>query len=467
MEKVYEFDKIEFLERIPQEPDGTFSAFYVKLADRDKPITFDSVQDFAEHTIVGLNNWFFLRRAKLLDREDEEANQAAEKLYYIFKSFNDGQISKEDFLKSISGDFPKVLSYVPVENFGNKFKETLGNVVCGLGYEENFLQVFSGTVEQVPVSLYSKNFKSLIENYICIRLFRDVKSSVLCNLEVFNAAYEDNMIKRSPSNDRLKLFYDKITNNPLGEFFREDYLNQFKGIKEDLYDAFKEMQLSTFTDVKKSLYCLDEKDVDKEKSERIGVKVYEIGKQPEKMLLHVTTMDRSKPYKETKFTDFRRWLTSQRDWLGNDYISLSYIDNSDIKTFRPVEDYVTVIFGSDIPDDHLITISDKDAFTEKDMNGDISSRQIPFYHSAEKLLENTKHFNEIAIIKADIVGGKEDKPNTPIAIFCHKQITENDIKLAKCLNLPIIHSTSDKTRSEEWMAQPKRFSEADHFELEL
>ena len=89
MEKVYEFDKIEFLERIPQKPDGAFSAFYVKLADSDKPITFDSVQDFAEHTIVGLNNWFFLRRAKLLDREDEETNQAAEKLYYIFKSFND------------------------------------------------------------------------------------------------------------------------------------------------------------------------------------------------------------------------------------------------------------------------------------------------------------------------------------------------------------------------------------------
>ncbi len=467
MENTVKIGEVEILERLEplDEAEIKDPKFNVKVGEKE--VCFESINEFVSKTLIGLNNWFFLRREKLLDCQDEKANQAAEKLYYIFKSFNDGQISKEDFLKSISGDFPKVLSYVPVENFGNKFKETLGNVIYLLWPAEKLLQIFSSSTEQLPVYLYSKNFKDLIENYIYIRLFKDIKSSVLCNLEIFNAAYQDNMIEKSPSNVRLKLFYDKITNDPLGEFFREDYLNQFKGIKEDLYDAFKEMQLSTFTDVKKSLYCLDEKDVDKEKSERIGVKVYEIGKKPEKMLLHVTRTSRCGPYKETQFTNFRSGLTPQSERLDNDYISLSYIDNSDIKTFRPVEGYISVVFGSDIPDDHLITISNKDAFTEKDMEYGLFSRQIPFYRSAEKLLENTNDFNEIAIIKSDNVGGKGDKLNTPIAIFCHKQITENDIRLAKYLNLPIVHSTSEKTRSAEWLAQPKNFSEADHFELEL
>ena len=66
-----------------------------------------------------------------------------------------------------------------------------------------------------------------------------------------------------------------------------------------------------------------------------------------------------------------------------------------------------------IPNDHLITISNKDAYTERACveEGAVFSDQRPFYSSSDDLLDATKYFNEIAIIR-EMTSGK--KPGNPI-----------------------------------------------------
>ena len=478
MENTVKIGEVEILERLePLDENGKYFSpkFNVKIGEKE--VCFESINEFVSKTLIGLNNWFFLRREKLLDCQDEKANQAAERLYYVFKTFEDGQIDREVFLKLMSEDLPKVIDYAPVENFGFKFKEVFGKAIKNSSHS-NFHIFCRGFVrsrfeEPVCVPLYKNGseFNELIGNYICIRLFKDFKHSVVKNLETFNEAYMRNFIEKSPRNNRLKLFYDKISGNYCGDFFREECLKEFKGIKEDLYDAFKEMQIKTFTDIKESLYSLDEKDVDQEKSNELGVKVYEIGDQPKKMLIHVTGMRKRETIKRDNLVELKERFLPQEGRAGkaNDYISLSYIDNSDIKAFESPNDYISVIYGSDIPSDHLLTISNKDAYTEREETPEEApySSQVACYLSAKDLLEETDLFNEVAIIKADEVGGKGEKPNFPIAIFCNGDITEKDVDAAKYLNLPIVHSTTKKILANIYAASGVGFLNADAFEQEF
>ena len=77
-----------------------------------------------------------------------------------------------------------------------------------------------------------------------------------------------------------------------GEIFSAD-LSKFVGIKEELYDAFKEMQQVAFNSIKESLYLPKQEDLDQRRTKRFGVKVYNIGSSQKKLLLHVTSFSRN------------------------------------------------------------------------------------------------------------------------------------------------------------------------------
>lgn len=141
-----------------------------------------------------------------------------------------------------------------------------------------------------------------------------------------------------------------------------------------------------------------------------------------------------------------------------DFKSLSFIDNSDIKSYRNLNDFVTFVYPNNIPNEYLITISKEDAYTEFTKEGLPTSRQKPYYKESSKLLNSTTTFNEVAILRSNqyIDENAEDTTIKPVAIFCLNKITPLEYEIAKELNIDIIYSESKYVYDENNENLPRR-----------
>ena len=405
----------------------------------------------------------FLKNQNLLAETDLEKERDVDALLNLL----DQDLTRNENRQKLKLYEKSLKKYCPVETVPKNIKKivfdafshenlTYINQPIVSRYNENFLN--SNCI--INIKNFSGFYSHFLKNYITIKLFNDFYEDVLVNLESFVYSYKKGLLKKSERNDRLQRFYNLLSSNG-GEIFSED-LSKFVGIKGDLYDAFKEMQRASFDSIKESLYVPKVEDLDQRKTERFGVKVYNIGSSHKKLLLHVTSFSRNwgksfpeelRIFRGKNPVPIKRSILPERGRKGkaNDFISLSYVDNSEIKTFRDVGHFVCFAYGNNIPNDHLITISNKDAYTERACveEGAVFSDQRPFYSSSDDLLDATKYFNEIAIIKRDDFGEKAGKPNLPIAVFCNGYITEQDVKCAKSLRVPIIFSETYVHNSEQ------------------
>ena len=400
----------------------------------------------------------FLRGQNLLAETDFEKERDVDALLNLL----DQDLTRNENRQKLKLYEKSLKKYCPVETVPKNIKKivfvafslenvTYANQPIVSRYNENFLN--SNCI--INIKNFSGFYSHFLKNYITINLFNDFYEDVLVNLESFVYSYKKGLLKKSERNDRLQRFYNLLSSKD-GEIFSAD-LSKFVGIKEDLYDVFKEMQQVAFNSIKESLYLPKQEDLDQRRTERFGVKVYNIGSSQKKLLLHVTSFSRkwrrNSPEKLKVFrgkgpVSIKHSILPERGRRGkaNDFISLSYVDNSDLKTFRDIGHFVCLVYGNNIPNDHLITISNMDAFTERShtAEGAVFSDQKPFYSSADDLLDATKYFNEIAIIKRDDFGEKAGKPNLPIAVFCNGFITEEDVRCARRFNVPIIFSETYK-----------------------
>ena len=395
----------------------------------------------------------FLKNQNLLAETDLEKERDVDALLNLL----DQDLTRKENRQKLKLYEKSLKKYCPVETVPSNIKKFIYDAYFYTSrYDENFLN--SNLVVNIKNS--TGFFRHFLKNYITIKLFNDFYEDVLVNLESFVYSYKKGLLKKSERNDRLQRFYNLLSSNG-GEIFSED-LSKFVGIKGDLYDAFKEMQRASFDSIKESLYVPKVEDLDQRKTERFGVKVYNIGSSHKKLLLHVTSFSRNwgksfpeelRIFRGKNPVPIKKSILPERGRKGraNDFISLSYVDNSEIKTFRDVGHFVCFAYGNNIPNDHLITISNKDAYTERACveEGAVFSDQRPFYSSSDDLLDATKYFNEIAIIKRDDFGEKAGKPNLPIAVFCNGYITEQDVKCAKSLRVPIIFSETYVHNSEQ------------------
>ncbi len=396
----------------------------------------------------------FLRGQNLLAETDPKKEREIEELLNLISQEN---FAEKDGARKLKYYEKSLRTYCPVETVPSNIKKFIYDAFFYTSrYDENFLN--SNCI--INIKNFSGFYSHFLKNYITIKLFNDFYEDVLVNLESFVYSYKKGLLKKSERNDRLQRFYNLLSSNG-GEIFSED-LSKFVGIKGDLYDAFKEMQRASFDSIKESLYVPKVEDLDQRKTERFGVKVYNIGSSHKKLLLHVTSFSRNwgksfpeelRIFRGKNPVPIKKSILPERGRKGkaNDFISLSYVDNSEIKTFRDVGHFVCFAYGNNIPNDHLITISNKDAYTERACveEGAVFSDQRPFYSSSDDLLDATKYFNEIAIIKRDDFGEKAGKPNLPIAVFCNGYITEQDVKCAKSLRVPIIFSETYVQNSEQ------------------
>ena len=231
------------------------------------------------------------------------------------------------------------------------------------------------------------------------------------------------------------------------------------------------MQEQTFSDIKKSLYTLEEADIDQKLSENLGVKVYKIGKQPKKMLMHVSWIEKKNMQSEGDYFEPK----GKKNVLS-EYIALSYVDNGHLKTYRNLDDYITVIYGRDIPQDHLVAISDRDAFVsyewpsedvkekgEEKGLGTTVSNQKQLFLGAKELLERTQVFNEISILRQD-AASQNPITTRPIAVFCRREISDADVSFAKKYGLPIVLSNANYSYNSQW-TDKTRCDNTDYLEM--
>lgn len=285
-------------------------------------------------------------------------------------------------------------------------------------------------------------------NY-CKQVFGSDYENVVNNLKLVYDAYTKNLIDRKNEYKILINFYNVLNSNTPEMI---DTLKDYDSLKIQsiLYDAIKDCQYSSFEDIKKHSYNLNEKDFDEEMSKNYGVKVYNLKKSQTNLLISTTSW--SKKY-NNDYDDFHNSIANKEDFSHHlspkrnrknyqDYKSLSFVDNTNLKTYRDLNKYVTLVYSPDIPNEHVITISTDDAFVEFSGKDAIYSNKKPSYTTSKDLLDKTRYFNEIAVLRSNQYAIDEQSALKPLAIFCVKNVTNTDLEIAKKYNLPIIFSES-------------------------
>ena len=90
----------------------------------------------------------------------------------------------------------------------------------------------------------------------------------------------------------------------------------------------------------------------------MALRFIELENSQKKMLMHVSSIEK----KNMQSSSVDYFEPKGEKNVLSEYIALSYVDNENLKTFRNLDDYITVIYGNNIPQDHLVAISNKDAF---------------------------------------------------------------------------------------------------------
>jgi len=274
---------------------------------------------------------------------------------------------------------------------------------------------------------------------ICRHVFDDCYDNVIKNLRIINYAYQNKMLERKEEYKPLIKMFALLSSKNL------DILKSFNSnqvLTENLYDAYKDVQNTCFEKIKSTLYTINASDLDNNLS-KDNIKVYNIHKNTKNLLICTTRIkktekDLSKLEENINFRYNRK--------ISQDYKSLSFVNNKNLKTYRDLNKYVTFVYSNDIPNNFLITISSDDAIIKFDKEGLPTSKAKPFYKESEKLLDATTYFNEIAILRNDnYLENYESNINSiikPCALFCINEITPTEYEIARQLNIPIIYSES-------------------------
>lgn len=276
-----------------------------------------------------------------------------------------------------------------------------------------------------------------IKQDICLALFDDTYKNVSTLLNLVAKAYNEGLIEQKPEYKVLITINSALNSNDISVL---KTLTKYEGQKFNdlLYDAYKESLYATFESIKSACYNFDDNDFDNNLTNETGIPIYNIKKLPKKLLVNVSRFEKNANIKTPELKKMLELYVDERSNKDNvqDYKSLSFIDNNDIKVFRNLNNYVTFVYPPNIPNELLITVANKDAWVKfKDKH--VYSNIAPNFSNYQTLLDSTNDFNEVAVLRKDPYGEQEIKP---IAIFCSQNISENEKQIAKLLNIPIIFS---------------------------
>ena len=361
-----------------------------------------------------------------------------------------------------------------MQNFLDQIK--FSNGIKGFNLDKNLYKQYFALKKEILLKLDKlcvEDIKSapieILKEFFCVKVFRDSYKNINSNLKTFHEAYQKKILKSKNEYKLLENIFCLLNSKDMSLLLKN--LKKFNLARESLYDAFKEMQNYTFEDIKNTLYIPDEKDLDATILEKLGVKssdttilekdkvkIYNIGKSSKKLLLHVTRINRYKEDNNYNINNDNKidlyFSSANKNSSRVESLSLSYVDNSELKTFRDIRENISIVYGKNIPNDNLIAISNKDAYTSYEwpssernfgLKKGIGSPRIsqkPLYLGAEDLLKRTNEYNEVSFIKQNIYDS-DSKLNVPIAIFCLNKITYKEIKFAIKYNLPIIYSSAN------------------------
>lgn len=285
--------------------------------------------------------------------------------------------------------------------------------------------------------MYNKTMEDLklLKENICQKYFNDSFNNVKTLLSAINVAYHGNMLERKQEFKDLICFYSALNCDDPSVLKTIEKFDG-KALQESVYDAYKAALSKTFQGIKESCYNFDEKDFEKVLD---GVKVYNIHSHAEKMLINVSKIERDAKCDKNMLASIDAYINHRENRkIEQDFKSLSFVDNKNMKAFNNFNKFVTFVYPSTIPDDFVIAISKKDALTDF-----VDGRPTTFVKSdfvdAKTLIDSTNKFNEITVLRKDVYS-ENNKQVKPVAILSTGEITNLEMEIAKKYNLNIILS---------------------------
>ena len=275
-----------------------------------------------------------------------------------------------------------------------------------------------------------------LKEKICQKYFNDSFNNVKTLLSAINVAYANKMLDRKPEYKDLVCFYSALNcddESVLKTIVRFDG----KDLKASIYDAYREALTKTFQKIKNDCYVFSEDDYETTIDNK--VKVYNIHLHSNKMLINVSKIDRNSKFDKNMKESINNYIYHRENRkIEQDYKSLSFVDNKNIKAFANFNQFLTFVYPSTIEDDFVIAISKKDALVDF-VDFRPTTFVKPDFVDAKTLLDSTNNFNEITVLRKDVysIDAKEIKP---IAILATGEITELEKQIAKEYNLDIILS---------------------------
>lgn len=357
------------------------------LIDKYVKLKSNNYREYANHLLK--NNFEFYqivekKRNKYVDKKinncgeilEEYSNYQEFTLEYMFQRFN-YKVADEMYQAKRNGQYD-----IMYEILKKQTKKELFEMIV-----ENFFK-------DIPYNFLA-NLKAILD----YQKESDLKLNI--NLDL----YKDIMNFNNMSIDSIKSFFNKYKNLDNATRFYDDYSSVKKKSYEKINDdLFKPNQSS-------KLY-------NEELSKKYGRDVYYLDGDNFNLCIHSTR--------------YRESLESL--WMNNKKtVSLSIIGNKNINYFNSGTN--DIIFGfNHLKVDNIMHLSNTDSYTSHEYGTD----KIQKIYSTDKLMNDTKGYNEILYSEKNLVDFKPD------FIVAFDFITDKQLEVANYFNLPIVLINSSK-----------------------
>ena len=266
---------------------------------------------------------------------------------------------------------------------------------------KKFIKLDDNKIKEI---LSSKLYEIFMDRY-----FEDFPYNIIINIQ---SMLEFNKKVSILDEERVQLYQSILNFKAFSlENEKDIYLNMPKDIGSYLYEDFRKCQNYAYNLINKEIINIQNlgcKQVN-------GVNVYYLDGENFIMPVHVPKYKRDENI-------------SWNETFEEKTLSVSLIGNHFLGTYRNPYEYILLGFNH-ININDIMHIYHTDSFTK----GEKLTDKVNELYIPEELLKKTKGFNEILIAQ-----NSQNKKLKPSCVVCYDNFTENDLRNAKTLDIPIL-----------------------------
>lgn len=271
--------------------------------------------------------------------------------------------------------------------------------------------------------------KTMLEMTISL-CYEDLAYNFLKNIHII-LNYVTNTKENIIPKDRLHIYnklynYYNLTMEERIELF--NYLINKEEIICKFYEDFRTCLNHAYQDIKNSCYKIDENKL----NYIDNIPIYNLEGEKFKMVINHTNISRDKQ-------DSNIFWHEEKN-----YVSMSLIGDSYLKTFRDPNDYVILGFN-DFNIDNIMHLYKSDSYSQKEFG----SNRVPTVENSDNLLKITEGYNEILM--------KESRKLKPSYVVCYDTIKQGDILTSRHFgNIPLIVINTKKYNTNITQITPEK-----------